>query len=234
MKVFSGILVFFILIQLPTFASETLSSKFYPTLQKNLQQAITEFDRIDDARKVKLKEIADFIVLKEKENEQVQLTFICTSNTRRSQMSQIWAKTAAVYYEISNVETYSGGTKSKALNPRTASALERAGFKVEKTTNSSNPIYHIRYNQNDKAITAFSKVFNNAPNPKEHFCAVMTCSAADKACPIVSGSEKRVAIPYEDPKVADNTPGEVAKYDERCQQICREILYIFSQVKKAT
>jgi hypothetical protein len=60
------------------------------------------------------------------------------------------------------------------------------------------------------------------------FCAVMTCSSADESCPSVKGAVERIAIPYEDPKVADNTVEEMSKYDERAAQICREILYAFS------
>jgi arsenate reductase len=39
-----------------------------------------------------------------------------------------------------------------------------------------------------------------------------------------------VSIPLDDPKIADDTAEEAATYDQRCQQICREMLYLFSQV----
>jgi hypothetical protein len=58
----------------------------------------------------------------------------------------------------------------------------------------------------------------------------MTCSAADKACPIVFGADARIAIPFDDPKAFDGTDQEAAKYDERCRQIAREMLYVFSRV----
>ncbi len=47
---------------------------------------------------------------------------------------------------------------------------------------------------------------------------------------MVQGASSRFAIPYDDPKVADGTPEETAIYDERCAQIAREMLYVFSQV----
>ncbi|MBL7187331.1 MAG: hypothetical protein ISS70_13500 [Phycisphaerae bacterium] len=31
---------------------------------------------------------------------------------------------------------------------------------------------------------------------------------------------------------SDGPDQEAAKYDERCKQICREMLYVFSQVRK--
>ena len=60
----------------------------------------------------------------------------------------------------------------------------------------------------------------------------MTCSQADKSCPFVTGSETRIAIHYDDPKIADNTPEEKALYDERTEQIGREMFYVISQVIK--
>ncbi len=206
-------------------------SEMYPKLEQNIQQAIGAFDQINAQRKQELADIANFVQENINKNDGVKLTFICTHNSRRSHISQIWAKTAAAFYGIPNVETYSGGTEATAFNPRAVAALERAGFKIDKTTEDGNPIYHIRYADDAVPMTSFSKVYNDAPNPTEGFCAVMTCSSADEACPVVFGAAHRVAIPYEDPKVADNTPEEAAIYDERCRQICREMLYLFSLVK---
>ena len=33
----------------------------------------------------------------------------------------------------------------------------------------------------------------------------MTCSQADKTCPVVKGAETRIAIPYDDPKEYDGS-----------------------------
>ena len=58
----------------------------------------------------------------------------------------------------------------------------------------------------------------------------MTCSQADGACPLVMGCELRMPVRYEDPKIADDTEFEALRYDERCAQICREMLYLMSVV----
>ncbi len=58
----------------------------------------------------------------------------------------------------------------------------------------------------------------------------MTCSQADKRCPIVAGAAARIALPFDDPKEFDGTPLERSKYDERCQQIARELLFVFAEV----
>ena len=46
--------------------------------------------------------------------------------------------------------------------------------------------------------------------------------------PAVDGSKQSSADLY--PEIQKRI--EAAKYDERCRQICREMLYLFSQVKK--
>jgi arsenate reductase (thioredoxin) len=58
----------------------------------------------------------------------------------------------------------------------------------------------------------------------------MTCDEADQDCPFVKGAALRISLPYEDPKVADGTPEEAARYDARSRQIATEMLYLFSKV----
>jgi len=195
-----------------------------------IAKSIGMFDDIPDTRKALLKELAEFVELQLTEGNEAKLTFICTHNSRRSHMAQIWAQTAAAQYGIPHVETFSGGTEATAFNPRAVAALKRAGFEIEKTNEEKNPLYHVRYHAEAPPMAAFSKVYNHKPNPDNGFCAVMTCSDADEACPIVSGAEKRIAITYVDPKAHDDTDQETAAYDERCRQISSEMLYAFSQV----
>ena len=42
------------------------------------------------------------------------------------------------------------------------------------------------------------------------------------------GAATRLSLPFDDPKVFDNTAQEPRKYDERCEQIARELLFVFS------
>jgi protein-tyrosine-phosphatase len=144
-------------------------------------------------------------------------------------MAQLWAAVAARTYGI-RATTYSGGTESTAFNPRAVAAMERAGFNIDKTTDDQNPIYHVRYSDQQPALTCFSKKYAGDPNPRQDFAAVMVCSDADRACPTVPGAAGRFALPFVDPKVSDGTPQEAATYDERCAQIARELLYVMSRV----
>jgi protein-tyrosine phosphatase/arsenate reductase len=203
---------------------------YYPKLQSYIDASMERFNQIPEERREQLKKLAHYIESHVKADQDANLIFICTHNSRRSHMSQIWARTAAAFYGIPRVRTFSGGTEATAFNPRAVAALRRAGFEVKKTTENENPIYHVRNRAGAEPMQAFSKVFNQAPNPQRDFCAVMTCSDADQNCPFVPGASARVAIPYNDPKAHDGTDGEVAAYDERCRQISIEMFYLFSQV----
>ena len=191
---------------------------------------LKEFAEIPDQRKNELQTLANYIRDGNSKGLPIKLTFICTHNSRRSHLSQIWAAVAAAHFEIANVETYSGGTESTAFNPRAVAALERAGMKIATDGQAENPRYKVQFSKSQPPLICFSKVFSDQPNPQTGFCAVMTCSSADRHCPSVPGAAKRLAIPYLDPKISDGTDQEAATYDERCAQICREMLYAFSQV----
>lgn len=190
-----------------------------------------EIGAIPPERRALLKSIADFIQEQQPAKRPVRLLFVCTHNSRRSELGQVWSMAAAAYYGLAIPAAYSGGTEASAFNPRAVAALQRAGLEVQKTTEDENAIYHVRFGDGSPVITAFSKTIGNAPNPKKDFCAVMVCSNADRACPVVSGATARIAVPYDDPKDSDGTPAEMRTYDERCRQIAREMLYVMSLVR---
>lgn len=200
-----------------------------PRLETSVAERLAEGDAITAERRTALDAVATLVADRAARREPTRLTFICTHNSRRSQMAQLWAATAAHVFAVAGVETFSGGTEATAFNPRAVSALRRAGFVIEPFTDGANPIYEVRFAPGMEPIQAFSKRFDRPPNPGEGFAAVMTCSAADAACPVVPGAEVRFAIPYDDPKAHDGTEGEAEAYDERCRQIAREMLYLFSR-----
>jgi protein-tyrosine-phosphatase len=208
------------------------SDPFYTGLDNYLKDIESEFTEIPDSRIEILQQLGDYVVSALKEDQQAQLVFICTHNSRRSQFGQLWALTAAQYYGIQNISTFSGGTGSTAFNPRAVAALNRAGFQVEKGKgNIDNPRYIISSGENLHSNLMFSKKYDNNTNPDKGFCAIMVCSDADEACPVVPGAEDRISLPYDDPKASDDTDQEKTKYDERCRQIAREMFFIFRYVE---
>jgi len=203
-----------------------------PSLLTYVEARTEEFDNILAERRKDLERLADYISQRAQSGVQVDLTFVCTHNSRRSHLAQLWARVGACYYGIKGVNTYSGGTEVTAFNPRAVEALKRCGMEItSKNTAHSNPRYVVRISKNGPTAECFSKRFDVPSNPQSDYAAVMTCSQADKECPLVQGCDLRIAISYEDPKKGDGTPVETQLYDERCQQIAREMLYAFSKVR---
>jgi protein-tyrosine phosphatase/arsenate reductase len=205
--------------------------KLNPALTDYLQAAENNFVTIAADRKEQLKKIAGYLHTKLTTEKKASLVFICTHNSRRSHMGQLWACAAASYYGIKDVACFSGGTEATAFHPNAVRALTKAGFSITKKTEGANPLYEVQYATDEPAITLFSKKYMDAPNPTSNFAAIMTCAHADENCPIVQGAAVKIAIPYDDPKEADGQPNQDAVYNERCKQIATEMLYVFWVMK---
>lgn len=201
----------------------------FENLSKTIQ-SIAEIS-VSEERKVVLKPLADYIQNKVNANEEIRLNFICTHNSRRSHLSQIWAQTMAFHFGIKNIFCYSGGTEATALFPKVAETLTHQGFQIEKVSQEQNPVYAVKFDDNQHPIIGFSKTYFNDFNPKSNFAAIMTCSNADEGCPMVFGAEARFSIKYDDPKAFDGTEVMNEKYAERSLQIASELYFVFSQIK---
>lgn len=203
----------------------------YPLLKENLDKFLN-FDTISTNRKAVLQPLVDYIQQKVNHNQAINLNFICTHNSRRSHFSQVWTQVAASFYDIKNVNCYSGGTEETTLYPKVAETLENQGFQIFKIAETNNPIYAIKYDENEMPIIGFSKKYDNAFNPASQFGAIMTCSQADGGCPFIVGAEKRMPITFEDPKISDGTAQQDEIYQQRSIEIATEMMYVFSQIKK--
>ena len=190
------------------------------------------FESISAERKIILQPLVDYIQSKVSNQQEIRLNLICTHNSRRSHLSQVWAQTAAAYYDIKNVFCYSGGTEATAMFPMVSKTLAKQGFEIKTIAEGSNPVYIIKYAENEHPVIGFSKTYDDSFNPQDEFVAIMTCSQADGGCPFIPGAEKRIPITFEDPKAFDNTPQQEEKYEERSLQIATEMFYVFSQIKK--
>jgi arsenate reductase len=200
---------------------------------ENLSKTIHSIAEISvsEERKVVLKPLADYIQNKVNANEEIRLNFICTHNSRRSHLSQIWAQTMAFHFGIKNVFCYSGGTEATAMFPKVAETLTNQGFEIQKISQEQNPVYAIKFDANQHPVICFSKTYFDDFNPKNNFGAIMTCSNADEGCPMVFGAEARFPIKYDDPKAFDGTEQMNEKYTERSLQVASEMYFVFSQIK---
>lgn len=207
---------------------EQNSAELFPGIIREIKE-LTNTSVSEDRKKL-LQPLIDFIQNKVNSKEPVRLNFICTHNSRRSHLSQVWSQALASYFKIPEVVCYSGGTEATALFPMAAKTLEDSGFTIEKLSDTKNPVYSIKFSPNEHPVIGFSKTFDHNLNPQSGFAAIMTCSQADAGCPFIPGAEKRVPVTFEDPKEFDGTPQQKEKYRERNLQIASELFYVFSQI----
>src|SRR6478752_7363247 len=80
-----------------------------------IEARASEFEQISPERRERLTEIARFVRTRLAAGETARLTFICTHNSRRSHLAQIWAQVTAAHYGVGGVETFSGGTEATAF-----------------------------------------------------------------------------------------------------------------------
>ena len=200
-------------------------------IREIIAQLSTEI--ISEERKRILQPLIEFISSKISKNEEVRLNFICTHNSRRSHLSQIWAQTMANYYQIENVFCYSGGTEATAMFPKVVETLRNQGFEILKLSETENPVYAVKFAENEHAVICFSKKYNDDFNPKSAFAAILTCDSADENCPIVYGAEARIPIKYEDPKKSDGTPEMNETYFNRSLEIATEMKFVFENLRKS-
>tara|TARA_B100000508_G_scaffold141097_1_gene147024 strand:+ start:122566 stop:123165 length:600 start_codon:yes stop_codon:yes gene_type:complete len=193
-------------------------------VKKYCEDRIAEFDQIHSDRKRDLEKIGGYI----KQSDQPNIIFVCTHNSRRSQLSQVWATVAAQYYKLVSAHFHSSGTESTAFHPNAINALKRVGFKIEIEEKAENPVYSINFGS-EKTIKSFSKTIDHNSLPESNFAAIMTCGHAEENCPFLPGAELRIPITYEDPKISDGTSKVEKVYDERCKQIAREMLYLIEK-----
>jgi arsenate reductase len=200
---------------------------------ENLSKTIATISKISvsNERKEVLNPLVDYIQNKVNANQEIRLNFICTHNSRRSHLSQIWAQTMAFHFQLQNVFCYSGGTEATAMFPKVAETLTNQGFEIQKISNTANPVYAVKFDENQHPNICFSKTYYNDFNPKTNFAAIMTCNNADEGCPMVFVAEARFPTKYDDPKAFDGTPEMNEKYTERSLQIASEMYFVFSKIK---
>ena len=108
---------------------------------------VKNFREIPAERKEILAKISTYIKSKSENAKEISLVYVCTHNSRRSHLGQVWAAVAAAYYGIEKVRTFSGGTEATAFNTNAIQALVSAGFDIKKKTETNNPVYEVYYGE---------------------------------------------------------------------------------------
>lgn len=187
---------------------------------------------LDDNRKGLLQGIAKSIAeIYTSNNGKISVNFICTHNSRRSQLGQVWTFFAANYFDL-NITSYSGGTEVTAFHRNTVLTLKEVGFtfNVEEFSHQ-NPVYQVSFNETSDYILGFSKTYDHQIN-EAPYVAITTCNSADQNCPYIAEATKRFHLPFIDPKFSDNTEDQQKTYLKTNAEVASEIYYIFDLVKK--
>ena len=146
------------------------------------------------------------------------IVFLCTHNSRRSQLCEVWGNYFAYVYNR-NINILSAGAVKTKVYKEVYKSLERVGVKVDK--NSSVNIENI-------TIAPFSKTLTEVK--EKEFMSIMTCSDSEKTCPADPRSIINLQLFYEDPRRYDNTPDEAEEYDKTSFMIATEINYILKKI----
>jgi len=202
--------------------------QLFPKIERVVNSVDT--GSIPEERKHLLELLVENLDSKLQASKHPVLNFICTHNSRRSQLAQIWAYGMSRHMGF-NIDCHSGGTEVAAFAKPAVESLSGMGFEIDSSP-TDNPRYHIKIGPTDTGITCYSKLFDDAVDDGVDFTAVMTCSAADDNCPFIPGASKRISLTYEDPKISDGTADEEKVYKERSLQIATEMRYIFQTLKE--
>jgi arsenate reductase len=114
-------------------------------------------------------------MVKESELDKTRVLFLCTGNSARSQMAEVFLR----YYAGDRFEAHSAGLEPKPINPLTLAVMEEIGFDLSE--------------QRSKGVEVYLG--------KTHFEYLITvCDDADKNCPTVwPGVNQRLHWSFEDP-----------------------------------
>ena len=186
---------------------------------------------LSEDRKTKLMPLVYYILDNQRANDPSELIFVCTHNARRSHMAQLWAAAAALYCDLENIDTDSGGIEVTRIHPNAIASLQRSGFEFSGEDEGENPAFLVQLGDS-VMIEAYSKRYDDDTNPQKNFAAILVCSEVAEACPIVEGASLRHPLTYDDPKEFDGTELADEKYDERSLQIGREMLFVMKTVSE--
>jgi protein-tyrosine-phosphatase len=209
-----------------------------PKLREHADYLCTTFDRIDEEHRDAGEKLARWIASKYEPGKALHITVVCTGNSRRSILGSSLGNLAAAFCGMPEIRFHSGGTAPTAFNPRTISTLKAIGFDIEPAGSearrgdpqTANPVYRVSWGEGFET-TEFSKRYDDSTNPQADFVALMVCSEADAACPVVKGAALRISMPYLDPKIYDDGAYEAAKYAERRDDIGRLLLSALMQAR---
>jgi arsenate reductase len=212
-----------------------------PVLAAHLDALAAGLDAIPEPHRSGGRQLADWLAKAYQPGVTLPVVVVCTGNSRRSMLGAMMGNAAASALGLPEVRFASAGTAPSAFNPRTVTALRAIGFAIEPTEDEvprgpeglPNPRYRVRWGTGEgQELVEFSKALGDPALPPSGFMAVMVCDEADAGCPVVPGAAARVSMPFPDPKAADGTPEEAARYAAVRDALGRVLLVVLAEVRK--
>jgi arsenate reductase len=201
----------------------------FPELRQHIK--LLDITTLSDDRKIILDSFSTYLQGRIHLKKPIYLNFICTHNSRRSVLAQVWFQAVSRFYDIPLIYCFSGGTEATEIYPEIINTLQKVGFETTiPKKKKKNSRYYICYSEKKAPIVGFSKKYDHSFNPQDEFVAVMTCGHAAENCPIIPGASNRFSLTYEDPKVSDGSDLEKQTYHNRSLQVAIEAKYVFSQI----
>lgn len=201
---------------------------FFRELQERKPATMISAERLQRLNRYE----SEFEGIRRGEGNPVGLLFVCTHNSRRSQLSEFWARALVSWLgKADQIMVRSGGTEVTRVAPLTLETLRVAGFKTGEPitdweeSGSDNSKVPVSWGEGQEA-SAWSKTFQGLYPADIPFTAIMTCKEADEACPFVPGAAARVSLPYSDPKQYDGHPEGLAQYQLVSGMIVSELAYL--------
>ncbi len=154
------------------------------------------FSRIDSfnpnqKRKKRLDNIAS--VINENLNKTRSIVFLCTHNSRRSQICEVWGKVFAEIYR-KKININSAGAFKTVVHSQVYESIVKCGLVVD---NKKEIFFDKKkFKLNSKTIDSLTM---------KNFIAVMTCSNAEKSCPNDPRSIRNIKMFFNDPRIYDET-----------------------------
>ena len=132
--------------------------------------------------------------------EKIKLLYLCTGNSRRSQMAEGWTR----HLKGDAIQVVSAGIETHGLNPHAVHVMQEAGVDISgHTSQLASEFDHIAM---DYVITV--------------------CGHAHETCPVFPGNAKILHVGFDDPpKLAQQEDGEEAKLN--CYRRVRDEIKAF-------
>jgi len=223
-------------------AEPATRSTLEPVLAAHLDTLAGDLGSITEPHRSAGRQLAGWLGAHHRPEVALPVVVVCTGNSRRSMLGAMMGNAAASALGLPEVRFTSAGTAPSAFNPRTIAALRSIGFAIEPTwdeaprgsENLTNPRHRVRWGSGEgQELVEFSKALGDPALPPCGFMAVMVCDEADAGCPVVPGAAARVSMPFPDPKAADGTPEEAARYAATRDAFGRLMLAVLAEVRKS-